>query len=710
MSEKPVSAYATVIFGPESPLKFGVKKVSLSKKGREDFILTACLSPLKNDSRGLRKVSFEARITPPLGRAKTVIKKDIETETGDLMLEETFKWDADSDGGSLLTLIVRDEGGLVSALDERKFQLTRPRKAAPEASAPFWPAPKKWTAEKGFFQLPEPPLICAGTEDAAAAEELGSGLARLFGASTRTAPLSRGGEKGAVSLLRAAPGDGLREDGMLLEISPERVTVTAAGESGVLRGVRAFLDSLMWSALTGGPAGAPCGKALDFPSMPQRVFIWRADAPRRGSPSADLVKNYTDRVLARGGFNLVVVMTGAADSAGIGGLSEDAVRDIIGDALKNGIGPVPGIMAGDEIRMSAAKREETAALFSRAPFAVFGACGGGSDPEPLSGAGKITMSDTLVRLGGGLALWRVASSFGEAEARAFSKDINFVRAAAFAPPVSAPWVSSYDGSAPVPASVRLFAGRVWSGETRDGGAAASVTEKTPLWLACGMGNPGWGLPRSAHKPLVLDSACNGSVKDEVAGDGFGWVDLGPERDFRSFPAGRFELAGIHFERPMGELNCVKVSGAEKSKPVTAGLRCAGLAFAVTAAAGSDKAMDAIAAARRTSGGPLGLPAAGIRVKRGDRTESVIPLILGWNLQLWDCPAEAAVLEGAAGCHAGFSPAGLRRDPNSPDARAWLVLWRNPAPENPVREFAIEGAGLDMSVFMLGACAVTDGKD
>ncbi|NOY80410.1 MAG: family 20 glycosylhydrolase [Kiritimatiellaeota bacterium] len=71
---------------------------------------------------------------------------------------------------------------------------------------------------------------------------------------------------------------------------------------------------------------------------------------------------------------------------------------------------------------------------------------------------------------------------------------------------------------------------------------------------------------STKTPINLASRCNRALKDDVAGDGRGWLDRGPLADLRLLPKGQLEYAGIPFRISAGNdgkvQRCIAVAGRD----------------------------------------------------------------------------------------------------------------------------------------------------
>ena len=83
----------------------------------------------------------------------------------------------------------------------------------------------------------------------------------------------------------------------------------------------------------------------------------------------------------------------------------------------------------------------------------------------------------------------------------------------------------------------------------DPAADAAVTRNIPLWSSLHLGAP---LPRTFfagktdYTPLDISAVANRSRIDEVAYDGKGWVDMGPNVDLRALKPGVQDMAGVPF--------------------------------------------------------------------------------------------------------------------------------------------------------------------
>lgn len=74
------------------------------------------------------------------------------------------------------------------------------------------------------------------------------------------------------------------------------------------------------------------------------------------------------------------------------------------------------------------------------------------------------------------------------------------------------------------------------------------------------------IPGVKHKYFTIGIAAkaNRSLKDEVYGDGTGWLDEGPTGDLRHFPTGKQTLDGIPYDIPTGDRVAIMVAGPESA--------------------------------------------------------------------------------------------------------------------------------------------------
>lgn len=217
--------------------------------------------------------------------------------------------------------------------------------------------------------------------------------------------------------------------------------------------------------------------------------------------------------------------------------------------------------------------------------------------------------------------------------------------------------------------------------------------------------PDWGARKLSYQPVSITAACNDSTRDVQAGDGQGWMDLGPEQDLRSLPNGSLSVGGIPFGRPKAEKDCIILKQQEVSRPVKVSKTVLGFAFAHTA--GADEIQRKALQQRffRKNTDPLAMPVAYYRVRYEDGTSSSIPVRLGYDVHFWNCEAPARIMPGPSTYWMGETSSQQQESPNAPDACVWVMEWKNPLPDVPVEDVTFMAAGTEATVACLGITAV-----
>ncbi|NOY80184.1 MAG: family 20 glycosylhydrolase [Kiritimatiellaeota bacterium] len=216
----------------------------------------------------------------------------------------------------------------------------------------------------------------------------------------------------------------------------------------------------------------------------------------------------------------------------------------------------------------------------------------------------------------------------------------------------------------------------------------------------------WGVRRPRYKPVPIDPACNETTIDGVAGDGHGWMDLGPEHDLSSLPRGALTVGAVPFLRPNKGPDAIVLDGTVKAAmPVPVEGKRLGFVFLHTAFASKDDIPKLHKRFLRDNTSRYGMPIAWYRVRYADGKVVSVPMELGWNVQFWDCGPEARIMMGARTFWAGFTQSGRKRDPNTPDACAWTLEWKNPRPSIPVRDIVFVSAETEAAAVCLGIAAV-----
>ncbi len=217
--------------------------------------------------------------------------------------------------------------------------------------------------------------------------------------------------------------------------------------------------------------------------------------------------------------------------------------------------------------------------------------------------------------------------------------------------------------------------------------------------------PNWGTRKLAYRPISIAAVCNDSTRDAEAGDGKGWMDLGSDRDLSSLPNGTMSIGGIPFDRPKAEKDCILLKQEEASRSVEVGRRVLGFAFAH--AAGADEPQTKALCQRffRKNTDPLAMPVAYYKVRYADGGSSSVAVRLGYDIHLWDCRPRARVMPGPSTYWMGTTAAQQRLDPTDADACVWVMEWKNPRPDVPVRDVTFVTAGTEATVGCLGVTAV-----
>ena len=215
----------------------------------------------------------------------------------------------------------------------------------------------------------------------------------------------------------------------------------------------------------------------------------------------------------------------------------------------------------------------------------------------------------------------------------------------------------------------------------------------------------WGTRKISFQPLPIDKACNDSTRDEVAGDGQGWLDLGPDRDLSSMRDEALAAGATPFSRPKGSANCIILRGNAEAAPIAVGKAVRGLVFLHTAAASDEEIAKLYHRFFRKNTSQYGMNVAFYRVRYADGRIVSVPVKIGWNVHLWDCHPPARVMPGARSFWLGFTAERRRKDPNAPDACAWSMEWKNPHPSVPIEYVTFAAAGTEATVALLGLTAV-----
>lgn len=196
-------------------------------------------------------------------------------------------------------------------------------------------------------------------------------------------------------------------------------------------------------------------------------------------------------------------------------------------------------------------------------------------------------------------------------------------------------------------------------------------------------------PQVVFEPLDIGEVCNRSRIDEVAGDGQGWLDLGPEMDMRCLVGGVQELGGLPFHIPDDpERGAIVLRSSQHlvvqpyaSYPVPIGRTLSHLFF-LQGTAFTDIYVDKVppevwigdAGKLRFNQSPAGTPLWHYRVRyQDDGSEIAIPVKAGWNVEDWEIWAPGGWVVPLCG------------------KKFYIQQWDNPFPDKPVDSVKVETA-------------------
>lgn len=309
----------------------------------------------------------------------------------------------------------------------------------------------------------------------------------------------------------------------------------------------------------------------------------------------------------------------------------------------------------------------------------------------------------------GFIPWRVTTSFGPSRVDTLLEWWDDYEALGIAQFTTSPWLTfshfSYQKHCnyATPA-VHICASCMWNPQSAAVGWHRMAATYGLHWTRL-MNVTDWGTRRIAYEPVSIADACNDTTVDSVAGDGQGWMDTGPDADLRDLPRGRFTVGDVPFERPSLDKDCIVIRGEEAAQAVAVGRKVRGLVFLHTAGADEEGVKALQQRVFRKNTVPDGMPVAFYRVNYADGTAQDVPAQIGRNIHLWNCWGPARVMQGASGFWTGLTSGQTEKDPNSPDACAWLLEWKNLKPDIVVRDITVVGAGTEAVVALLGVTAV-----
>jgi len=309
----------------------------------------------------------------------------------------------------------------------------------------------------------------------------------------------------------------------------------------------------------------------------------------------------------------------------------------------------------------------------------------------------------------GFTPWRVTTSFAPSRMDNLLAWCGEYEALGIAQFTSSPWLtfSHFDYNKhcryATPA-IHCCAACIWKPEVSTVGWERLVASHGLHWSRV-MEVTEWGVRRVRFAPISIAQACGESTVDAAAGDGAGWLDLGPDKDLRAAPRGRMTVGAVPFERPSAEKDCIVVRGENASPPVAVDRRVRGFVFLHTAAANADEQKKLGKRILRKNTAPTGMPVAFYRVAYADGSTAEARAQLGRNIHLWDCTPRARVMQGASAFWVGLTAGQVSKDPNNPDACLWTMEWKNPQPGKEVKHVTVVSAGTEATVALLGLTAV-----
>jgi hypothetical protein len=185
-----------------------------------------------------------------------------------------------------------------------------------------------------------------------------------------------------------------------------------------------------------------------------------------------------------------------------------------------------------------------------------------------------------------------------------------------------------------------------------------------------------------YESIDISAVANRALRDDVPGDGVGWMDWGPSSDIRDFQTGQIILGGVPFLVPAGERNAIVL---RLSTQRNRGLDT--LPAAVTIPVGRKEVLGLWFL--HTGGWAFGRDPFGYRIIRyADGTEEQM-LLNGTNMGDWnyghdEFPDE----EGTTTTVAWKGSCKM-----NPVTRVYKTLWLNPHPEKEIKEVVITTEGL-----------------
>ncbi len=275
--------------------------------------------------------------------------------------------EATADGTGSLALAATADGRQLYT-GNATFPVAVPAEAPPLNGLQLVPQPKSITMGQGRFELPEQPRIAIISQPDIARggqSKLIEDLARYFGRRVTTVDSGPTRQPVALMWLGATGGkptvpdtlgsrfDNLREQGYLLDISPEGILLAARDEAGMRYAAITVTQILRSASPSAAEAGAPCLQVIDWPTLPTRAYYIGLPTTRWGYPNDATVPveffiDFLRRTAVDTKLNMVVigVLQGMEferhpEIAGPSAYTKAEVRQIVDFLRSNGIEPVP---------------------------------------------------------------------------------------------------------------------------------------------------------------------------------------------------------------------------------------------------------------------------------------------------------------------------------------------------------------------------------
>jgi hypothetical protein len=205
------------------------------------------------------------------------------------------------------------------------------------------------------------------------------------------------------------------------------------------------------------------------------------------------------------------------------------------------------------------------------------------------------------------------------------------------------------------------------------------------------------IPRAAGSeactPLSLEKVLNRDLRDEQAGDGKGWADLGPDLDLHLFPTGKLMVGRAPFTVP--ESRALYLDGTEERSmaEIPIDRKAASLLFLHTSvppeeAEARKKYLKHFLAPNE------GVPVVEMQVTYDGGMEERVPVRVGMEVGFWR-PTRGSEYLVRCPYLLRVSTAGqAKQNPESPDAVAYAYEWPNPRPDTAIRSVRFRHTGTE----------------